>query len=186
MYSNWRTCITAFSFSFALDCPIVLIFRLQANIIVDGEGRARLTEYGLAPINSDPDFTVAATPGAAGTSRWSAPEMITPTRKGTTVQVKESAAADIFAFGMIAIEVFTGKIPFEEQKNEAIVLHVSQGARPAMPENAHDVGLTVDMWELLESCWQQNPKDRPTAGEVVRRLEKLMESAENGNGFNQQ
>lgn len=100
--------------------------------------------------------------------------------------VMESKPADIFAFGMLAIEVFTGKIPFEEQKNEAIVLRISQGARPAMPENAHGAGLSVEMWELMESCWQQNPKNRPTAGEVVRRLEKLIESNENGNGFNQQ
>ena len=163
----------------------MLIFRSQANIVVDGRGRARLTEYGLAPINSDPSFTVAATPGAVGTSRWLAPEIITPTHKGTTAQMKESEAADIFAFGMIAIEVFTGKIPFEEQKNEAIVLHILKGARPAMPENAHEVGLTVDMWELLESCWQQNPKNRPTAGEVVKRLQELVEGTENGNGFNQ-
>ena len=157
----------------------MLILRLQANVIIDQGGRARLTEFGLAPINSDPSFTVAATPGAVGTSRWLAPEIINPTRKGNTMPTMESKAADVFAFGMFAVEVFTGKIPFEEQKNEAVVLRISRGGRPGMPGDAQAVGLTGEMWMLLESCWQQNSKKRPTMEEVVRRWQKFVD--ENGN-----
>ena len=90
--------------------------------------------------------------------------------------VMESKPADVFAFGMFAVEVFTGKIPFEEQKNEAVVLRISRGGRPEMPENARAVGLTDEMWNLLESCWQQNPKKRPTIEEVVRMWEKFVEN----------
>ena len=88
--------------------------------------------------------------------------------------VLESKAADVFAFGMFAVEVFTGKIPFEEQKIEAVVLHISQGGRPEMPQNAQAVGLTVEMWNVLESCWQQNPKKRPTMQEVVRKWQRFV------------
>ena len=156
---------------------------LQADIAVDGRGRARLTEYGLAPINSVPSFTVAATPGAVGTSRWLAPEIITPIRKGATMPVMKSKPADIFAFGMFAIEVFTGKIPFEEQKNEAVVLRISQGGRPTMPVNSRDVGLTDEMWGILESCWQQTPKKRPEVGEVARRWQRSVASTKSNGGF---
>ena len=132
-----------------------------------------MTEYGLAPINSHPSFTVVATPAAAGTSRRLAPEIMTPTRKGNGVPVVESKAADVFAFGMLAVEVFSGKIPFEEQKNEAVVLRISRGGRPKMPDNAQAVGLTDEMWKLLESCWHQNPKRRPTMEEIVRRWQRF-------------
>ena len=97
--------------------------------MVDRKGRALSTEYGLAPINSDPSFTVAATPGAVGTPRCLAREIITPIRKGAATPVMESKPADIFTFGMLAIEVFTGETPSEEQKNEAVVLRISQGRR---------------------------------------------------------
>ena len=160
---------------------ILLISRPQANVIIDRQGHARLTEYGLATINSDPSFTVAATPGAVGTSRWLAPEIINPTRKGNSPPVMESKPADVFAFGMFAVEVFTGKIPFEEQKNEAVVLRISRGGRPEMPGNAQDVGLTTEVWKLLESCWQQNPKKRPTMDEVVRRWEKFVDHGDDNN-----
>jgi hypothetical protein len=88
--------------------------------------------------------------------------------------VTETKAADVFAFGMFAVEVFTGKIPFEEQKNETVVLRISQGGRPTMPEDTQAVGLTVEMWNVFESCWHQNPKKRPTMQEVVRRLQKFV------------
>ena len=133
-----------------------------------------MTEYGLAPINSDPSFTVAATPGAVGTSRWLAPEIITPARRASAMPVMESKAADVFAFGMFAVEVFTGKIPFEEHKNEAVVLRISQGGRPEIPRNAQAVGLTTEMWNVLESCWQQNPKKRPTMQEVVMKWQRFV------------
>ena len=141
-----------------------------------------MTEYGLAPINSDPSFTVAATPGAVGTSRWLAPEIITPARKGSSMPVMESKPADVFAFGMFAVEVFTGKVPFEEQKNEAVVLHISRGRRPEMPGNAQAVGLTGEVWKLLESCWQQSPKKRPTMEEVVRILQGFVGNSGDRNG----
>jgi serine/threonine protein kinase len=148
----------------------VLILCSQANVVIDRKGNARLTEFGLAPINSDPNFTVAATPGSVGTSRWLAPEIIAPgARKGGNMPVMESTAADVFAFAMISLEVFTGKIPFGEQKNETVVLRISQGGRPEMPKDAQAIGLTAGMWTLLESCWQQSPKKRPQMEEVVER-----------------
>ena len=139
-----------------------------------------MTEYGLALINSDPSFTVAATPGNVGASRWLAPEIIIPPRKGTSMPVMESKAADVFAFAMFAVEVFTGKIPFGEQKNEAVVVRISQGGRPEMPDDAREVGLTSDMWALLENCWQQNPNRRPSMREVVRRWREFVENGSGG------
>ena len=86
----------------------------------------------------------------------------------------ESKPADVFAFAMLAMEVFTGKMPFDKQKSEAVVLSILRGSRPEMPKDAHAVGLTSEMWKLLESCWQQDPKKRPTMEEVVRRWQKFV------------
>ena len=59
----------------------MLILWRQANVIVDEHGHPRLTEYGLAPINSNPRFAAAADPRAVGASRLLAPEIINPSRK---------------------------------------------------------------------------------------------------------
>ena len=95
----------------------------------------------------------------------------------------ESKAADVFAYGMVGVEVFTGKVPFEELENQTVVLRISQGGRPEMPEDARTVGLTVGMWNALESCWQQNPKERPTMQEVVTEWTRFVENEDDSGTF---
>ena len=151
----------------------------QANVVIDQEGRARLTEYGLAVISSDPRFAVPVAPGVTGTSRWLAPEIIDPSDNGDGISVVESKPADVFAFAMLAVEVFTGEVPFEGQTSAMAASRVLRGERPEMPGNAQDVGLTGEMWKLLESCWQQDPEKRPTMDEVVRKWEKFVECNDN-------
>lgn len=157
------------------------------NVVIDSNGHARLTEYGLAPINTNPSFVIAATPGSTGTSRWLAPELITPPPNENTMPVMETKAADVFAFGMLAVEVFTGEVPFVDQRwNEAVTLHISRGGRPKMPRNAHAVGLTVKMWELLESCWKHDPEKRPTMREVVSTWRKFVEKGAKSTAFSEE
>ena len=153
----------------------MLILRQQANVIIDQRGRARLTEYGLAPINSDPSFTVAATPGAVGNSRWLAPEIISPSYNRAGMPVTESKAADAFAFAMLAVEVFTGKVPFQDETPTVAASCVRRGERPVIPQNAEQLGLTREMWKFLESCWHQDPKKRPTMKNIVRRWRGFVE-----------
>ena len=96
----------------------------------------------------------------------------------------ESKAADVFAFAMFAVEVFTGKIPFGEQRNEAVIIRISRGGRPEVPDDAREVGLTNDMWALIENCWHQNPDRRPSMREVVRRLQEFVGNS-GGDGANE-
>lgn len=136
-----------------------------------------MAEYGLAPVNNHPGLTYAAVSEALVTSRWQAPEIVNRSQNGNGEPVVDSKAADVFAFGMFTVEVFTGKVPFEElKKNEEVVLRISRGSRPEKPQNAQAVGLTTEMWKFTESCWHQNPKKRPNVEEVVKRWQKFVES----------
>ena len=141
--------------------------------MVDRKGDARLTEYGLAPINTDQSFTGVTAPGAR-TPWWLAPETITTTSKGATGPVVESKPTDIFAFAMLAVEVFAGNVPFKEEGNDLVALRISEGWRPEKPENAQDAGLTEEMWKILTGCWNQVPEKRPAVGEVARRWQILI------------
>ena len=157
----------------------------QANVVVDQDGRARLAGYGLAPINSDPAFTISCTTEPLASSRWLAPEIMEPPCRRNVTVVKESKAADVFAFGMLAVEVFTGEVPFVGHGDGAVVFQILRGERPDMPENAQEVGLTVKMWTLIEGCWRQNPKERPTIGVVVVRLQEFVSATKENNKVSQ-
>ena len=140
-------------------------------MLISKAGKAQICDYGLSSIISNPMFTIAATPGVAGSSRWLAPEIIDPPNKTRSKPFTASKPADIFAFAMLAIEVFTGKVPFGNMKNEAVVIQIANGKRPEKPQAAEQLGLTAEMWKFIERCWNPNPNKRPAIDEVVRTWE---------------
>lgn len=95
----------------------------------------------------------------------------------------ESKTADVFAFGMLGVEVYTGKVPFEGEKDQVVVLRIPHGARPEMPRNSQEVGLSVEMWQLFENCWQHSPGSRPSMKGVVRRLRGLIAEEIDATGY---
>jgi len=120
---------------------------------------------------------MAAAPEAFRSSSWLAPEIINPARNMNGTPVLESKPADVFAFGMLAVEVFAGEMPFGGQTNAVVALYILRGHRPEMPENAQAVGLTREIWKLLQRCWHRNPEKRPTMEEIVKRWEKFVENS---------
>ena len=120
----------------------------------------------LALINSSSSLTI--TSPTVGNSRWLAPEISDPQSPGAPGTPVDSMPADVFGFAMVAIEIFTGKVPFAEYSVPGAVRQILEGKRPALPQNAEDVGLTAQRWALLQRCWESDPAARPTMGEVVR------------------
>jgi hypothetical protein len=67
-----------------------------------------LTDSGLWSVMTDPHFIVSAPPGeGGGKARWMAPELSDPNRADSRIMA--SIEADIYAFAMVVIEVFTGR-----------------------------------------------------------------------------
>ena len=154
----------------------VLILLWQPNVIIDQEGRARLTGYGLEPIFSDPNLCITVAPRAPEAKiRWLAPEILKPANP-----VRESKEADVFAFGLVAINVFTTSgpvVPSVPFGDEEVADCISKGTRPRMPNRAQAPGLTDEIWKLLEACWHLDPNQRPTIDDIVEKWEEFVEDA---------
>lgn len=80
-----------------------------ANILIDGNGNARIMDFGIAVAAGDAD-----TAAPAGTPRYMAPETLD---KGTV-----ATSADVFSVGMTLYEMLTGR-PAVEGRNVFEVLH---------------------------------------------------------------
>ena len=79
-------------------CSTTLPVTVQSNVLVDGAGRARITDFSQATVVQNPD-SMRVVPGDQGnTTQWTAPEILNET--GTY-----SKASDVFSFAMIMIEV---------------------------------------------------------------------------------
>ena len=76
-----------------------LDFNSKANILVDKDGRARLTDFGLTSISYGDSALRSPRDPPMGNTAWAAPEVL---QDG--VATKEG---DIFTFAMVSVEART-------------------------------------------------------------------------------
>ena len=90
------------------------------NVILDEEGRARVTDFGIARAGAS-DMTL--TGSVMGTAQYLSPEQA----QGFAV----SSASDLYSVGVILYELLTGVVPFEGESAVAIAYkQVSAAPRP--------------------------------------------------------
>ena len=70
----------------------------------------------------------------------------------------------------------TGATPFPDESDEEIVGSVMRGQRPEWPSNNPPQGLAEALWGQIKSCWKQEPKERPTASNLLESLLALGEA----------
>ncbi|KAF9642914.1 kinase-like protein [Thelephora ganbajun] len=128
------------------------------NILVDDSGRARIADFALTMVIKDEDF-LEDDPVHGHTPRWTAPEVLN--------EGPHSKEADIFSFAMVMIEVFTGTTPFSNRSSSMAMRDITQGKRPPRPTHPT---FTEILWTLMQRCWDQNPRLRPDASEVLQIL----------------
>jgi serine/threonine-protein kinase len=122
-----------------------------ANVMIDGEGRVRLTDFGLAAIAGSVDNIRAGTPA------YMAPEQLA----GREV----TARSDIYALGLVLFELFTGKRVFEASTlNELIQLHES-GPVATPSSLVRDLDPTIE--RAIQRCLEREPAKRPASALAV-------------------
>ncbi|KAK7027400.1 hypothetical protein VNI00_015236 [Paramarasmius palmivorus] len=139
------------------------------NIVINEMGNPLLAEFGLSRViedvtNSTP-FTQSL--GVSDSYRWFAPE--TCVGQGIC-----SLAADIYALGMTALELFTHQQPYANIKHTTeVVIKRSMGLKPPRPldERVMRRGLDDQMWALMSKCWILDPAGRPDINAVLEALE---------------
>ena len=140
---------------------------MKANILIDEHGNARLADFGLLIFVSDPtNPTVSSSYTPAGTTRWMSPELLDPDRFGPT-DGRPTKESDCYALGMVIYEVLSGKFPFAPYREYVVMRKVIEGERPERPEGVEGGRFTDYLWHTLQLCWAQEPKGRPTIGEVL-------------------
>ena len=125
-----------------------------ANIMIDGQGRARVTDFGLATVETGSSNVI----GMSGTPAYMAPEQLL--RGETSVQ------SDIYSLGLILYEVFTGK-PTHAAASLAELRKVHENdSQPERPS-----ALVEDMDPVVEAaiarCLNSDPAERPTSTSQV-------------------
>ena len=139
---------------------------IKANILIDETGHARIADFGLLTIISDPaNLLSSSSYTQGGTARWMSPELIAPQRFGSK-NSRPTKASDCYALGMVIYETVSGNLPFHEYTDLAVFVKVLEGERP--PRGAR---FTNSLWKMLGLCWTPQPNNRPGVEDVLRCLE---------------
>jgi hypothetical protein len=126
------------------------------NILLDTDGRARLTDFGSAKL--DGQIGITATGGLAGTLAYTAPEVLAG-RRG-------DARADIYALGLTLYYALTGEPP-DRPSGQLPPSPVPEGFRPG----AFAPGCPAWLDDVIARATAASPEDRfPTAAALDEAL----------------
>ncbi|KAJ7130862.1 kinase-like domain-containing protein, partial [Mycena filopes] len=141
------------------------------NVLVTPSRRACICDFGLSSI-ADVTLQLAQSTTSTtlqGTHRYYAPELLRPMGPGPS---KKQFTSDVYAFACVCYEILTGNVPFHEERNDmAVMFRVLDGARPPRPASCTGTQQLDSLWELLQSCWEAKPEDRPVASQIVQQLQ---------------
>ncbi|KAJ7909213.1 kinase-like domain-containing protein, partial [Mycena leptocephala] len=136
------------------------------NILVTPSGKACIADFGVSSITHAMTllFTTSTANGRGGTARYQAPELF---RGG-----QNHFGSDVYAFACVCYEIMSGSIPFPElPQDTAVMFAVIEGKRPSQPMSCTGTTVLDSLWELLNNCWEGRAEMRPTAPQIVERLE---------------
>lgn len=127
-----------------------------SNVLVGAKGRVIVTDFGLALPCCATLGCGCEMPHLVGTPAYMAPEQVTG---GTILD-----STDLFAFGVIAFELLTGKLPWQ-----GATAHELAHARLTTPAPALGIDPVWD--EVVKACLQVQQAARPqSATDIARAL----------------
>ncbi|XP_010265063.1 PREDICTED: probable leucine-rich repeat receptor-like protein kinase At1g68400 [Nelumbo nucifera] len=148
----------------------------STNVLIDKAGNARVSDFGLSVIASP-----AAPPRTNG---YRAPETSTDSRKC-------SQKADVYAFGVLLLELLTGKCPSVVDNGEmgvgcGVVVDLPRWVQSVVREEwtaeVFDLELMrykdieeemVGLLQIAMACTSVSPEQRPKMGHVVKMIEEI-------------
>jgi hypothetical protein len=124
-----------------------------ANVMLDGQGKVRLTDFGLAGLAEE----LSGDDVRSGTPSYMSPEQL----QGREV----TARSDIYALGLLLYELVTGRRAFEG-KGLAELTRKHRDERPVEP-SAIVPDLDPAVERTILACLEKDPKRRPPSALVV-------------------
>lgn len=130
------------------------------NILIDAHGAIKLGDFGVSACMFDTGDRQRTRNTFVGTPCWMAPEVLE--------QVNGyDFKADIWSFGITALELAHGHAPFSKYPPMKVLLMTLQNAPPGL-DYERDKRFSKSFKEMIAMCLVKNPAKRPTAEKLMR------------------
>jgi TolB-like protein/tRNA A-37 threonylcarbamoyl transferase component Bud32 len=133
-----------------------------ANVILTGDGRVKIMDFGLAKSPATMQNTREGT--TLGTTAYMSPEQ----GKGEAVDSR----TDIWSLGVMIYEMLTGQRPFRGDYEQAVIYSISN--EDPEPVTAVRTGVPVEFESIAAKCMEKDPGERyQTAADLIADLRRL-------------
>jgi WD40 repeat protein len=135
-------------------------FLKSANVLLDHNFRAKLSDLGLASIRLETKI-LKLVDNKSSHLKWLAPELF----KRKAIPTK---ASDVYSYGIVLWEIASRKIPFSNVNNESDLFdRITKGVKETIPPNCPQ-----KIENIIRKCWLENPIERPVMQTLVIELEE--------------
>ncbi|CAL2260743.1 unnamed protein product [Prunus armeniaca] len=130
------------------------------NILLDTNGVVKLADFGVSACLFDAADRQRSRNTFVGTPCWMAPEVLQP---GSGYNSK----ADIWSFGITALELAHGHAPFSKYPPMKVLLMTIQNAPPGLDYD-RDKKFSKSFKEMVAMCLVKDQTKRPTAEKLLK------------------
>jgi len=119
------------------------------NIMLDGRGRVRITDFGLATLSED----MGAEEVSAGTPAYMAPEQL--------AGIEVTKRSDIYSLGLVLYEIFTGKKAYEAASLGELLRLRESSSPSSISALVKDIDPLTE--RVIQRCLERDPSKRPAS-----------------------
>lgn len=139
-----------------------------ANILLDRQGQARLTDFGIASsVQTEAKWGQTELGRLMGTPEYMSPEQCMGEKELTP-------ASDLFSLGVMLFRMLSGRLPFEGQSAVALMKSITSETPPRVNQLVQ--GVPDDVARLVAHLLEKEPKNRPASAQavvdIVQRLQR--------------